>query len=160
MIFCTVGTQLPFNRMLLDIDNVAKEFPSLEFFSQIGESSYIPNNMEWVRNLDECTYHDYLKRSKILIGHAGMGTIIAAIDYNIPLIMFPRSFKKNEHRNDHQLATAKKFSDRENIFIANTQSELSSILKNLTNKNIESTIQNVGHEFSLKIKHLVCEISR
>lgn len=153
-VFCTVGTQLPFDRMLENIDNVAIEFPSIEFFAQIGKSGYIPNNMDWVRGLDEQSYHDYLIKADVLIGHAGMGTIITAIDYDKPLIIFPRVFAKGEHRNDHQLSTAKKFADRPNVFVVTNEKDAFIVLKKLiVNKN-NIKHSNVKNDFSNKIKEI------
>jgi UDP-N-acetylglucosamine transferase subunit ALG13 len=38
-----------------------------------------------------------------------MGTIISALQHSKPIIVMPRLAQFHEHRNDHQLATAKSF---------------------------------------------------
>lgn len=127
MIFCTVGTQLPFERMLREVDLLAGEVESEEFFAQIGDSSYEPVNMKWVRSMDEITYYECLSKAKVILGHAGMGTIISSVDYDVPLVMFPRYFSKQEHRNDHQLSTARKFSRLSGIFVVYDNDDLVSV---------------------------------
>ena len=154
-VFCTVGTQLPFDRMLESIDNVANCLPSIGFFAQIGQSSYTPKNMDWVRSLDEHTYHEYLKKAEVLIGHAGMGTIITAIDYDKPLIIFPRVFSMGEHRNDHQSSTAKKFANRSNVFVAKNEQDAFIFLKQLLTDKNKIHESNIENDFSTKIKEIV-----
>ena len=134
MIFFTVGTQLPFNRLLKLVDIAAGLLPEEQFFAQIADSDYLPKNMQWKRTIDEKEYHSILSRSKLIIGHAGMGTILNALDYSIPLIMSPREYSLGEHRNDHQLATAKRFGDIQNIAVFKKDEDLRSLIIRVLDK--------------------------
>ena len=49
------------------------------------------------------------------------------------MIIFPRRFELGEHRNDHQLATAKKFAELSNIYVAYTEAELILLLNDRAN---------------------------
>jgi UDP-N-acetylglucosamine transferase subunit ALG13 len=40
-----------------------------------------------------------------------MGTILTALEIRKPLLIFPRRAEQGEHRNDHQLATARYFAE-------------------------------------------------
>ena len=53
-------------------------------------------------------FEENMKKADLIISHAGMGTIISALVNLKPIIVMPRLLKYKEHRNEHQLATAKK----------------------------------------------------
>lgn len=155
MIFITVGTQLPFDRLLKLVDKVASELPEEKFFAQIGQSRYEPKAMGWVRDIDELTYHQYLSESELIIGHAGMGTIISAVDYGIPVIIVPRHFENGEHRNNHQVSTAKRFSGKAGVIVFDDIIGLKDVI--LASRAVqECDIDNsVSVGFSSKIKNVI-----
>ncbi len=112
MIFLTVGTQFQFDRLVKAIDELYdKRFINEEIFGQIGVTSYRPRNFKYAASLDKGMFDDYLKRASVIIGHAGMGTITAALDNNKPLLVMPRFKKHKEIVNDHQVAIAKRFEE-------------------------------------------------
>ncbi len=51
----------------------------------------------------------------VIVAHAGMGTIISALVAGKPIVVLPRSGGLKETRNDHQVATAERFADREGL---------------------------------------------
>ena len=111
MIFLTVGTQFPFDRLVRGIDQAFNDgLIGEEIFAQIGESSYKPRNFESVASLEKKVFDKCLKEASSIISHAGMGTIIMALDNEKPLLAMPRSKKYGEVVNDHQLTIAKRFS--------------------------------------------------
>jgi UDP-N-acetylglucosamine transferase subunit ALG13 len=128
MIFVTVGSQLPLERLIKTIDDWAinnKEYP---IFAQIGHSKYTPKNFSFCQSIEPIDYHSRMSNSDIIIAHAGMGTIITALELGKPLLLMPRLAEKGEHRNNHQLATIKRFSNFSNITIAENEQHLPSIL--------------------------------
>jgi hypothetical protein len=56
MIFATVGTQLPFDRLVRGLDQWASRNPQEEIFAQIGQANYIPENCEWARTISANTF--------------------------------------------------------------------------------------------------------
>ena len=112
MIFLTVGTQFPFDRLVKAVDDALDEgLIEEEIFAQIGETSYKPHNFESVVFLDKNLFDRHLKESTSIIGHAGMGTITMALDNKKPLLVMPRLRKYGEVVNDHQVDIARKFSE-------------------------------------------------
>ncbi len=111
MIFVTVGAQMPFERLIRAIDTWVKTKNNIEIFAQIGNSSYKPENIEWVNHLEPNEYREYIKKSELVVAHAGMGTILSVLELGKPLMIMPRRGNLSETRNDHQLATAKSFSE-------------------------------------------------
>jgi len=112
MIFLTVGTQFPFDRLVKAMDDIfEKNLIDEGIFAQIGKSSYKPRNFESVDSLDAYLYHNQAQKASGIIGHAGMGTIMMALQNNKPLLVVPRLKKYGEVVNNHQVAIAKKFEE-------------------------------------------------
>jgi beta-1,4-N-acetylglucosaminyltransferase len=125
MIFLTVGTQFPFDRLVKAIDViVGKGLINEEIFGQIGEGAYKPQNFQTVAFLEKNIFDDHLKNASGVIGHAGMGTIRSALEYNKPLLVMPRLSKYHEVVHDHQVAIAKKFEEQKHILVAYQKEDL------------------------------------
>jgi UDP-N-acetylglucosamine transferase subunit ALG13 len=132
LIFATVGTQLPFDRLIVSLDRwVGAQTDPPQVFAQIGPTSFRPTHLDWApfvepdhcgRLLDEC--HG-------VIAHAGMGTIIGAVQRGKPLVILPRRSALGEHRNEHQLATARHFSKRAGIRVILDEQDLEGALDDL-----------------------------
>ena len=108
MIFATVGTQLPFDRLIRTLDAWASQNPQTEVFAQIGQTEYIPRHMQWERTISAETFREKLVECHTVVAHAGMGTIISAVELGKRVLVMPRRADLNEHRNDHQLATVER----------------------------------------------------
>jgi UDP-N-acetylglucosamine transferase subunit ALG13 len=108
MIFVTVGTQGPFDRLIMAMDELALSIPHIPIVAQIAESSYTVRNMKNFRFINAVEMEHYFNSADLIVSHAGMGTIISAFERKKPIIIFPKLAKFGEHRNDHQLATAKR----------------------------------------------------
>lgn len=110
MIFLTVGTSFPFDRLVKAVDEaVTRGKIAEDIFAQIGRGGYRPKNFDSVETLDKKKFDEYFERSGSVIAHAGMGTITMALEENKPILVAPRLKKYRELVNDHQLATAKRF---------------------------------------------------
>lgn len=106
MIFLTVGSMLPFDRLVEAMDEWAAG-TSEEVFAQIGEASYLPRNMKWVRSIDPSAFRARCAEASLIVSHAGMGTVITAAECGRPLIVLPRRADLKEVTSDHQIATAR-----------------------------------------------------
>ncbi len=125
MIFLSVGTQFPFDRLVRAVDDAFDlGLINEEVFAQIGETSYRPRNFESVASLEKKLFDKHLKESSSIISHAGMGTIAMALDNNKPLLVIPRLKKYGEVVNDHQAAIARKFSELGHLLVAYDVAEL------------------------------------
>jgi UDP-N-acetylglucosamine transferase subunit ALG13 len=119
MIFLTVGTQFPFDRLVRAVDDIFEQgLIDEELYAQIGESKYKPRNFEYVDFLDTRLFDDWMQKASGIIGHAGMGTITMALDRKKPLLVMPRLKKYGEVVNDHQVAIVRKFSELGHILAA------------------------------------------
>jgi UDP-N-acetylglucosamine transferase subunit ALG13 len=115
VIFVTVGTQLPFERLVRAVDEWASDNKDKTVFIQLGNTLFRPRNCEFSAFLDSAHWEQLFQESELIVSHAGMGTILKSIEYDKPLILIPRLASLGEHRNDHQVATASKFGNYLNI---------------------------------------------
>jgi len=119
MIFLTIGTQFPFDRLVKAIDDACgRGLVYEDIYAQIGQSTYIPKNFDYVSLLDKSIYDDHFANASTIISHAGMGTISMAMELNKPLLVMPRSAKHGEVVHDHQFDIAEKFSQAGHILVA------------------------------------------
>lgn len=120
----TIGSMLPFDRLVEAMDAWAAANPDTEVFAQIGRGSYIPRHMAHEPMLAPARYAELVARARLIVSHAGVGTVVAATDAGKPLVMMPRRAAFREHTTDHQLATARWLEGRPGIFVADTEAEL------------------------------------
>jgi UDP-N-acetylglucosamine transferase subunit ALG13 len=123
MIFVTVGSMLPFNRMIEMVDAWA-DGKHQEIFAQIGAGEYIPQNVKWARRIGLREFEQQVASAAVIIAHAGMGTVITSMELGKPLVLIPRHAELNEHTTDHQIHTAKWLKEKPGIFVADTGLEL------------------------------------
>ncbi len=128
MIFVTVGTQLPFDRLIKMIDEMAPELDQ-PILAQTGVSAFVPKNIEWKVNFEAASFEATLAGSALIVAHAGMGTFLKAKKYRKPIIMVPRRSDLSEHRNDHQLATVSQLSHHAGVYIAENKEDLRSLMR-------------------------------
>jgi UDP-N-acetylglucosamine transferase subunit ALG13 len=131
MIFVTVGVQLPFDRLVRAVDEWAGERARTDVFAQIGPSEYQPRYIEFSAFVDPPEFRRLVEAADVLVAHAGMGSIITALELGKPLLVMPRRADYGEHRNDHQLATARHMLAQNVISVAENESELVSKLDHL-----------------------------
>lgn len=128
MIFSTVGSELPFNRLTEAVDKYASKNSDAVVFAQVGRlegGDYTPQHVEYSQLLTPIRYADYVDQASIVIAHAGMGSIISSVTQKKPVVIMPRRGHLQETRNDHQYATAKQFENRQGIFVAWDEEQIS-----------------------------------
>ena len=129
MIFVTIGTQLPFDRLIKIIDELAPQLNE-EVIAQVYQCGFTPKNIKTVDFLAPDEFNTLFDKARLIISHAGMGTILSALQQDKPIIVFPRIAALGEHRNEHQLATARKFKEIGCVNVAMNAEELRDLLLN------------------------------
>jgi UDP-N-acetylglucosamine transferase subunit ALG13 len=124
MIFVTIGSLFPFDRLIRLMDDLAPRWPSEVFFAQTGDGSYQPRNMDFARSLPAPVFAEKLRESRLLVAHAGMGTVISALEARRPVVVLPRDMSLFEHTTDHQMATARWLSGKRGIHVAMDEAAL------------------------------------
>jgi UDP-N-acetylglucosamine transferase subunit ALG13 len=127
MIFVTIGTQLPFDRLIRIIDELAPQLNE-EVVAQVYQCGFMPKNIRTIDFLAPDEFNTLFDKARLIISHAGMGTILSALQKDKPIIVFPRIAALGEHRNEHQLATANKFKELGSVYVAMNEDELKKLL--------------------------------
>jgi len=128
VIFVVTGTQLPFDRLIRMLDEIAPQLDE-EIVAQVNGSGYLPRHINTIDMLPPDEFDRLFISARLIVAHAGIGTIITAMQQQKPIIIFPRIAALGEHRNEHQLATAEKMKEAGWVYVANTKEELSELLQ-------------------------------
>ena len=118
MIFVTVGTQLPFDRLIAAVDSWAGETGFRDVFAQVGPNAYVPRYIEFASFISPAECAERMRAADAIVAHAGMGTILNALQLGKPLLVMPRQASLGEHRNEHQSATARRFEELGSVAVA------------------------------------------
>ncbi len=127
MIFATIGTQAPFDRFVKMLDEIASNIDE-EIIAQTKGGEYEAKNIRTFDFVPPDEFETIFSQARLIVAHAGMGTIISALKANKPIIVVPRLASLGEHRNDHQIATAKKMDELGYIHVAYDREQLSDLL--------------------------------
>ncbi len=136
----TVGTQLGFDRLIKSVEAWAINADYTDIVFQVGKGAYRPTIGRVHDYVAAPIMDEYFSKATVIVGHAGMGTILTCLSNAKPLVIMPRLLKYNEHRNDHQLATFNKVKKLPRIFPAEIETEISTALNralNFKQENIE-----------------------
>lgn len=132
MIFLTVGSALPFDRLVEMVDHaVAEDVIETEVFGQIGAGSYQPKHFEFVRFLPQSKYELTVATAQALISHAGIGTIVSALKRGLPMLVLPRNPAYGELVDDHQEKTAEAFAREGHLLVFHDTDELATRYRQL-----------------------------
>jgi UDP-N-acetylglucosamine transferase subunit ALG13 len=124
MIFVTVGSELPFDRLVRVVDEWAGANGRTDVFAQIAETEWRPKFIPYKQFLEPAEFAERLTSATVIVSHAGMGTILSALRHEKPILVMPRRATLREVRNEHQLATAQRLSEMGRISVALDEAEL------------------------------------
>ena len=132
MIFASVGSMLPFDRLVRAVDVWACDNPGEDVFLQIGDTPYEPRHAPFARIMPMSAYRERLRACDLFVAHAGMGSILQALEERKQMLMLPRHQSRGEHTTDHQLHTTANLGDRPGLKVvddtAALQSEMTAML--------------------------------
>lgn len=128
MILVVTGTQLPFDRLIKMLDEIAPQLDE-EIAAQVNGTGYLPQHVNTIDLLPPDEFDRLFSSARLIVAHAGIGTIITAMQQQKPIIIFPRIAALGEHRNEHQLATATKMKEAGWVYVATNKEELQSLLQ-------------------------------
>jgi exopolysaccharide biosynthesis glucuronosyltransferase PssE len=109
MILVTIGTSEPFDRLLAGLELLPREE---ELVLQCGTSSHA--GPHWARRFDYLGAAELaaeMRRARAIVMHAGVGSIITALEQGRRPIVVPRLRRYGEAVDDHQLALARRLAD-------------------------------------------------
>ncbi len=131
MIFVTVGAQMPFDRLIGWVDAWAGRSGRRDVVAQIGPSALAPRYLRATQFLDPPEFRSHMRQAEAIVSHAGMGTILDALALGRPLLVVPRLGQLAETRNDHRVATARRFAEEGLVRAAYSETEFGDEMQRL-----------------------------
>ena len=130
MILVTVGTQLGFPRLIDAMDAFAaasgERVVAQTGPARAGQGTW--PHLEVRPRLTPAEFETLFAEARAVVGHAGIGTILSARQHRRPLVVLPRRHALGEHRNDHQMATARAVAHLPGIRVAWEADEIAPLL--------------------------------
>jgi len=124
MILVTVGAQMPFDRLIAAVDHWAEVSGCTDIFAQIGDTEFRPKHLRWTQFVNPDQFRELVESADLVVAHAGMGSVLTALELGKPIIVMPRRGALRETRNDHQVATARQLGNQGLVTVAWDEYEL------------------------------------
>ena len=106
------------------MDEWAAANPAVPVYVQIGSGRYEPVHAQFVRMMPPTEFRRRVAEARLFVAHAGVGSILSAIQAGKPMLMLPRLQAEGEHNTDHQVATAKDIGARPGLHVARDAADL------------------------------------
>jgi UDP-N-acetylglucosamine transferase subunit ALG13 len=113
----------PFDRMIRAMDAWAAGRDE-EILAQIGAGSFEPRHMAWVRRLERPDYAAAVARARLVVAHAGVGSVVSAGEQGKPIVVLPRRAALREHTSDHQVETVGWLRGKPGVQVAESEADL------------------------------------
>ncbi|MCX8179205.1 MAG: beta-1,4-galactosyltransferase [Candidatus Aenigmarchaeota archaeon] len=158
MIFVTVGTnKFSFNRLIKKVDELIRDGKITEkVVMQIGYSTYEPRYASWFRFESYEKIKELTKKARLVITHAGVGSILTSLSFNKITIVVPRMKKFNEHIDDHQVELARELSKESKVLVVFDVEQLYKFL----NKRVNFVNKNRKNKLVFEIKKYIDKTSK
>ncbi len=154
MIFVTLGTQdKKFKRLL---DAVEKLDIDEKIVAQIGSTDFKSEKMELHKFMSKDEFDNYMKEARIIITHAGVGTIIEGLKLHKKMIVSARKKEYKEHVSNHQEQILRLFSEDGYILALDNFDDLEKLInKDFIPKEFKSNNENFNNNLKKEIKNLI-----
>ena len=131
MILVTIGLMYGFDRLIKEMDGIAGRVDE-EVIMQIGETVYEPKNAKYFRFASKEEMDGLYDDARVVVCHAGVGSILTALEHGKPVIAVPRREKYGEHVDDHQLDIAGEMEKEGRITVVHDVGELGAVLDDIS----------------------------
>jgi UDP-N-acetylglucosamine transferase subunit ALG13 len=115
--------------VIKEMDEIAGRIDE-EVVMQIGETAYEPKNTRYFRFTSNEEIDRLYEDARVVVCHAGVGSILSALGHSKPVIAVPRGKKYGEHVDDHQLEIARELEMEGEIMAVYDIEELEKALNN------------------------------
>ena len=154
MIFVTLGTQdKTFERLLEAVEKLKLDE---KIIAQTGSTNFKSNKMEIHNFLSPEEFNRCMKEAKVVITHAGVGTIIQGLNLHKKMIVAARKKEYKEHVNDHQEQILRTFASSGYIIPLDNFNDLEKLIeKDFTPKEYKSNNKQFIENLDNEIKNLL-----
>jgi UDP-N-acetylglucosamine transferase subunit ALG13 len=129
---------LPFNRLIETMDDWARRHSETEIIAQIGEGTYEPKYMRWMRMVPNGDFLKFVSEAEIIVAHAGTGSVFSALEFGKPIVLVPRYADAREHTTDHQVHTANFLRGRQGVVICERGDSIDACIQEAAGKSTET----------------------
>ena len=126
MIFVTIGTSEPFDRL---IGVIGELNTNEEIVAQVGVSKLRPSGVQCRDFLSFDETLEYMRGARIVIAHAGVGTVLSALRVGHLPVVATRLREYGEAVDDHQVAFARRLAERGLVRLVEDLSRLGDTLE-------------------------------
>jgi UDP-N-acetylglucosamine transferase subunit ALG13 len=127
MIFVTIGITKPFDRLLSAIEHLDDP----EIVVQCGAGDIRPAGARCVTYLTYDELVEHVRRARLVVSHAGVGTILTALaNAKRPLVM-PRLKRFGEAADDHQVELACRLAELGLVTLVENPNELAAAVRDV-----------------------------
>jgi len=125
MIFVTVGMHHQgFDRLIRAMDAFAATTHE-PVIMQVGASDYVPEHALWFRYDTQEQIEAHCAAARVIVGHAGAGTVLSALHAGRPIVVVPRRSAYREHVDDHQCELAQALASEHKAILVTEPTSLS-----------------------------------
>jgi UDP-N-acetylglucosamine transferase subunit ALG13 len=116
---------MPFRRLVQAVDEWAQRHPAIEVLAQVGsDPKFRATAIQTFESVPPARYAELVRASELVVAHAGMGSVLTALEYCKPMVLMPRRGALHETRNDHQMATLRWLIHKPGIYAAEDEEAL------------------------------------
>jgi beta-1,4-N-acetylglucosaminyltransferase len=155
LIFVTVGGMRPFERLVKEMDRIAGELDE-NIVMQIGSTDYEPMNCDYFRFMPRNDIEGLYAGARVVVCHAGGGSILTALQHSKPLVLVPRMKSYGEVFDDHQLEIARQMESR-GVTVVYDMTNLESAI---TNANMTRASPSAGSNLAGRLKEYLDQLER
>lgn len=124
MIFVTLGTQAyQFDRLLRGLEGIGEEI-----IVQGGPSTFRPERSTWFDYLEYAPLLEHIRRARIVVSHAGIGTVMTVVAEGKRPVVVPRLHRYGEAVDDHQVSIAGRLAEAGLVTLVEDPEQLDAVL--------------------------------
>jgi len=131
VILVTVGSQLPFDRLIAPVAAWARARGVKDIYFQHGGTAVDLSGFVHAAFVPPDEAARLFDRATAVVAHVGMGTILGCLERGKPILVLPRKASLGETRNEHQSASARSLEGRPGFIVAWDERELPGLLDRL-----------------------------
>ena len=153
MIFVTLGTQ---DKHFKRLEAVEKLDIDEKIVAQVGSTDFESKKMEIHKFMTQDEFNKYMKEARVVITHAGVGTIISGLKMHKKMIVAARKKEYKEHVNDHQEQILRTFADDGYIIPLENFDDLEKLIeKDFSHKEYKSNKKEFNKKLNKEINNMI-----
>jgi UDP-N-acetylglucosamine transferase subunit ALG13 len=149
MIFVTIGTSEPFDRLLAAVGELGVHE---EMVAQVGASSTRPRHATCHEFLSFDETLAYMREARVVIAHAGVGTVLSALRVGQIPVVSPRLQQFGEAVDDHQVPFSRRLAELGYVRLVEDLSELEGAVSTTV---ADQRTQTVSSALSLELRDYI-----